>query len=340
MDRQHPRRTLLVLVGVCAVTVLLIAGCTTTSKAPSTTTGPTPSVTATKAPDISGIVSDWVGSKHSGVIAVDEAFCKQCHDGAVYANKTKNPAFKPTFPVATDCRVCHTGQGQAIRMAGQVSLSATSAPVSGGQGAVCMSCHTNISAPKPNDKKRGAPHNNPATDVLLAFGGIRTSGATYGSTVKHATQPDSCVACHMQKNTLGVPTHTFKVEGVAVCTKCHPEITAPDLKAKADFDGNGTAEGLQEEVKGLTKKLRSALAAQTKGGSVEDFQGNIVFVSKTATMTGSAFSDKAYNAGYNVILVEKDKSWGIHNPQFVVNLLQQSYKDLTGKEIPGAAAFN
>ena len=214
MDRHYPRYVLMALAGVIAITALM-AGCTTSSQAPSTTatTTPTPSATATKAPDISGIVNDWVGSKHSGVITVDEAFCKQCHDGAVYAS---NPTPAPAFPVATDCRVCHTGKGQAIRMAGQVSLSATVGPVSGGQGAVCMSCHTNISAPKPNDPKRGAPHNNPATDVLLAFGGIRSPGVTYGSTVKHATQPDSCVTCHMQKNAQGVPTHTFKVQGVVV----------------------------------------------------------------------------------------------------------------------------
>jgi Doubled CXXCH motif (Paired_CXXCH_1) len=341
MDRHHSRHMLMALAGVVAV-ALLSAGCTTSSQAPSTTTTttvPAPSATTTKAPDISGIVTDWVGSKHSDVVTVDEVFCKQCHDGAVYAS---NPKPAPAFPVATDCRVCHTGKGQAIRMAGQVSLSATSAPVTGGQGAVCMSCHTNIAAPKPNDPKRGAPHNNPAADVLLAFGGIRSVGATYGSTVKHATQPDSCVTCHMQKDSHGVPTHTFKVQGVVVCNNnnCHPGISGPDVLAKADFDGNGTVQGLQEEVQGLDKKLRAALAAQTKGGSVEDFRGNIVFVSKTTTMTGSAFSDKVYNAGYNVILVEKDKSWGIHNPQFVVNLLQQSYKDLTGKEIPGAAPFN
>lgn len=335
MDRYHPRRTLLALVGVIAAASLLTAGCTTTSKAPSTT----PSKAAAKAPDISGIVGDWVGSKHSGVIAVDEAFCKKCHDGAVFANKTTSPTSESDFPVATDCRVCHTGQGQEIRTAGKVTLPALGGSVTGGQGAVCMSCHTNISAPTSNDKNRGAPHNNPAADVLIAFGGIRTSGATYGSTLKHATQPDTCVTCHMQKNAQGVATHTFKVQGVQACTKCHPGITGPDIKAKADFDGNGTVEGLQQEVQGLVKIVRAQLALQTNGGSVEDFQGNIVFASKTATMTGAAFSDKAYNAGYNVILVEKDKSWGVHNPRFVVDLLQQSYKDLTGKQVPGAAPF-
>lgn len=342
MDRHHPRYMMLALVGVIAVAPLLVAGCTRTSQTPSTATTTTPSTTATKAPDISGIVGDWVGSKHSGVItfAAEEAFCTQCHDGGAFANKIKDPKqLKRDFPVATDCRVCHTGQGREIRKAGQVSLLSTSGPVTGGQGAVCMSCHTNLSPPKSNDTSRGAPHNSPVADVLLAFGGIRSSGGTYGSTVRHATQPDACVTCHMQDNAQGVPTHTFKVESVGVCTKCHPGITGPDLKAKADFDGNGTVEGLQEEVQGLVKNLRSALASETKGGSVEDSKGNIVFASKGTTMTGSAFSDKAYNAGYNVILVEKDKSWGVHNPRFVVDLLQQSYKDLAGKEIPGAAPF-
>jgi hypothetical protein len=43
-------------------------------------------------------------------------------------------------------------------------------------------------------------------------------------------------------------------------------------------------------------------------------------------------------AGYNWVFVEDDKSTGIHNPFYCVQLLQQAYNHLTG-EFPKNAAI-
>jgi len=45
---------------------------------------------------------------------------------------------------------------------------------------------------------------------------------------------------------------------------------------------------------------------------------------------------KIYNALYNIFLVEDEGSFGIHNPVYAVQLLQKSYKDLAGSDVPGA----
>ena len=37
----------------------------------------------------------------------------------------------------------------------------------------------------------------------------------------------------------------------AACKNCHGDVKDFNLKAKADYDGNGKVEGVQDEVKGL-----------------------------------------------------------------------------------------
>ncbi len=41
-------------------------------------------------------------------------------------------------------------------------------------------------------------------------------------------------------------------------------------------------------------------------------------------------------AGGNYAFVEEDQSHGIHNPDYAVQLLQQSYEYLTGNPVPSA----
>ena len=45
---------------------------------------------------------------------------------------------------------------------------------------------------------------------------------------------------------------------------------------------------------------------------------------------------KQREAGYNLAFVEDDKSHGVHNPEYCIQLLQQSYNHLTGTDVPNA----
>ncbi|RMH72910.1 MAG: hypothetical protein D6675_03640, partial [Gemmatimonadetes bacterium] len=48
-------------------------------------------------------------------------------------------------------------------------------------------------------------------------------------------------------------------------------------------------------------------------------------------------SDRIHReAGYNMVYLHDDKSHGIHNPDYAVQLLQQSYRYLTGTNVPNA----
>jgi hypothetical protein len=99
--------------------------------------------------------------------------------------------------------------------------------------------------------------------------------------------------------------------------------------AVADFDGNGQIQGIQTEVDGLLELLEEALIADGLAiDDTTDIFGALGDITKSTV--------KQRTAGYNLAFVEEDKSHGVHNPDYAIQLLQQSYKHLTGNDVPGA----
>ncbi|MEJ2055414.1 MAG: T9SS type A sorting domain-containing protein [Calditrichaceae bacterium] len=82
------------------------------------------------------------------------------------------------------------------------------------------------------------------------------------------------------------------------------------MDGDADHDGDGVAEGLQEEVEGMLHELGMMLPP-TANDSV-DISGRYIYTQTEA------------KAAYNWFAVEEDRSGGIHNPAFVVSLLKVS----------------
>ena len=164
--------------------------------------------------------------------------------------------------------------------------------------------------------------------------------------------PGPCVVCHMwpnldrkSPNYMKVGSHTFntstpdgKFQYGTSCKECHGEVKNFNLKAKADYDGNGKVEGVQDEVKGLLDVLWKAL--QAKGLQKLDQGYPYARLPKDA-------DDKIKNAWYNYRYVY-GVMWGegaqgnqgaaaaIHNFNRSVALLQLSYKDLTGQNVSNA----
>ena len=174
------------------------------------------------------------------------------------------------------------------------------------------------------------------------------------NTAKQGNVPGACVACHMyptiedakDPNFHKVGSHSFntvspdgKFDYTAACKTCHSTIKDDyNLTAKADYDGNGKTEGVQNEVKGLLDVLFKAL---TDNG-VKKVDTGYPYMQ----MPQDA-SDKIKNAVYNFRTVYgvmwgangaggEGKAQAVHNFKRSVTLLQLSYKDLTGKDVPGA----
>ncbi len=199
-----------------------------------------------------------------------------------------------------------------------------------------------------------APIPNPAaaTDPAAAKWLYTSPSATSGNI------PGPCVTCHMtggladakDPNYMQVGEHSFNMTSVdgkfdygAACKSCHGDVKDFNLKAKADYDGNGKVEGDQDEVKGLLTVLWKGL--ETKGLKKIDTGYPYATVPKNADGTTDP---KIANAWYNFRYVYgvmwgtdtgnggEGKAAAIHNFKRSVSLLQLSIKDLTGSLPSGA----
>jgi hypothetical protein len=113
------------------------------------------------------------------------------------------------------------------------------------------------------------------------------------------------------------------------------------MKAKADYDGNGKVEGVQDEVKGLLGVLWKALEAK----GVKKVDTGYPYATLPKDASGQT-DDKIDNAFFNYRTVygvmwgtgadgkptpgQEGKAQAIHNFKRTVALLQLSLKDLTG----------
>lgn len=313
------------------VAVLMLAGC---PARPGQVQPPPPPPEL----DITALVEQWAAADHANILMLPAGRdgCVSCHDGGAYAEGlTEQAQLERDFFISIDCRACHTGRGRELLAAGTVSIP-TQENVRAGLGAQCLSCHNERRAPDIADENRGAPHRSSQAGMFTATGGIRADAFNYGSTTAHATLEDTCVACHMTETRQGFRSHTFAVDDVqAACARCHQNIADVNLPARADYDGDGNVEGFQYEVQGLLDLLKATVVEELAGGTFESAGGRVVF--KNAAGADVQVPNELYQAAYNHLLASQDGSLGIHNPLFTVQLLQQSYRMLTGENVPNAS---
>ena len=98
-----------------------------------------------------------------------------------------------------------------------------------------------------------------------------------------------------------------------------------DVKAGADWDGDGAIETVQEEVVGLLERLinkRGTGLLQTMKSPLYDAKGGFIMNNKTAQPI------EVVAALYNYKFVLEDASKGVHNTKYAVQLLMDSIKAL------------
>ncbi len=107
---------------------------------------------------------------------------------------------------------------------------------------------------------------------------------------------------------------------------CHATgtVTTYNRTAYGDYDGDGTVEGVQDEVQGLLDILAAELP--------KNDDGNI----PSSGIDKMGLTENQLRALWNYTLINNDGSLGIHNTAFAVQVLQKTYKQLTGEDVPGA----
>jgi hypothetical protein len=173
-----------------------------------------------------------------------------------------------------------------------------------------------------------------------AFGGGAVTAWTVTSVVKHNT---------------------------AACTQCHATALDFQMAARADYDGDATIESVQDEIAGLRTSVAAAIDARlvsligagtfhtiangrvrynrNGSGTLRTFPGPSVTASDNPDIAWTSLTSAQqaewqtlYAAAYNIVFVTNDKSEGIHNTGYAVNLLQSSYQAVTGTAIGAAFA--
>jgi hypothetical protein len=306
--------------------------------------------------------TEWLMSPHNyDRYAHTSGSCGGCHDGVGAAIRLSNGA--AAYPLSSFyrsgsiaerpdtsvydyqnvvCQTCHDphaddNPGQ-IRTMADVPLTTANgeSPIisDGGVGKLCMHCHHARNAPEahiPEGDDHFGPHASPQADVMngsTGYHAVATAGFEWASP-SHLLVQNSCKTCHLPTAEFGAGPggaastgHEF-IPKVEACEPCHGVILSfRDIPASGDFDGNGTIEGLQDEVEGLLHLLEAALVADgldTLGVGTADALGDTL----RSTLTQR-------EAGWNWVFIEDDKSLGIHNPDYAVQLLQQSYLYFTG----------
>jgi len=293
---------------------------------------------------------DWSQSSRSA--------CRQCHTGNGFIDHAaglppaqQNGAFR-----VVDCVVCHAPHGRPqdellLRIYDDVTLP-TEGPdetlTGKGAMAICMSCHNGRRAP---DDGSLTPHYMLGAVMLEGL-----NGNDFGYTLvnsQHTNVGATCMDCHMSAGPAeGQPGHgklgghtfnmkvhdagdpDFGAENLSGCNAaaCHGgtgPLTTLNRMAYGDYDGNGTVEGVQDEVQGLMNLGEAALEAK---GAVHLTGYPYWDLSGVDPADDPLVRDAVWNWEY----VKNSGDLGIKNTAYAVGLLQVTYLALTGADVPDA----
>lgn len=281
------------------------------------------------------IFAEWEKSAHNNhpdLVEFGRAPCVNCHSAQGYVNVVfkENANFAvPAHLEGQTCAACHNPH--SAKNEGQLRFVGTSKLPSGevinvGLAANCANCHNQRRVPSDIEGQvtkafgRG-PHEGTSSEMLAGTDAWEFPGKGYyfPSSPHKDVVTDACVTCHMKPTANAQPMHAMEPQ-LAACKTCHGDVANFAIKAKADYDGNGKVEAVEHEVEGLLELVQGVLPPTTSGW-VND---------KKLDTEGKR------GAAYNWLFVERDWSKGIHNTLYAVALLQASYKEVTGNDVPNA----
>lgn len=294
--------------------------------------------------------TQWKVSKHANPDAeYTRSSCAPCHNGKGFIQFVEGGKVgleenvDANYDIA--CATCHdphdaTNVNQLRTL--QSTLGNGEEVTQGGKGTLCMNCHKSrrngpeyVDEYLDNLSSHYGPHHGPQADVLHATNYAWADVEMPSSPHLQDTE-DACVTCHMYEGSesgheVTAGMHSFAMvdqegnDNVESCEPCHGNIGESFTDKKyyingdADHDGNGVAEGLQLEVYGLLDTL--ALILQPYG------EADVVVNDSSITYIEAA-------AAYNYMIIEEDRSLGIHNPKFAVALLQTSIQSVRDEASP------
>ena len=218
-------------------------------------------------------------------------------------SQVKQGVTNPTMP---NCRTCHqihttyTEADWALTTRSAVQFVATGGTFAKDASNICANCHQPRMAPPAAgsgdvnvNSVRWGPHHGVQGTSLIGVGGY---GVDASPSIHYSSTKDACVTCHMNNG-----RHEME-PALEACLTCHPGAT--------DFDING----VQTEIKGLVTELKGLL--ETKGLLKDDLA------------VPGTYPESQAGALWNYLGVTEDSSFGVHNPNYLRELLQSAIASL------------
>ncbi|MBI2892217.1 MAG: carboxypeptidase regulatory-like domain-containing protein [Deltaproteobacteria bacterium] len=264
------------------------------------------------------------------------------------------------------CVACHDVKSdlpRMLRVRGVEHIpSMGTTPIDAGASAVCLRCHNSQVDPTDPETmaRRLAPMQGAQSDVFYG------SGATEArdELPQHASVA-VCTDCHMKAPAAGLEGaaggHTFLVRArggranLAACSGCHEEVDDFDVEALGDWDGDGSVESGRAEYRGLVAVVQEALAGAIDTAAIIDCTGGARAVwfsevdARIVLVDGAGeplvdcdgwplvFADDQlalHRVAFDLLLLERDGSEGLHAPRFAARVLQLAATELLGDAVP------
>lgn len=288
----------------------------------------------------------WANSKHGSGDNINRnrnnssrySACERCHTSEGFLAQISGVPADGEHFTSISCFTCHqphTNGNMELRAASPVTL-ANGAVFDYGEANLCANCHQsrqNVETYVVDDVELSGhwgPHHSDQSDILAGTGGYEYAGYQYFSSAHTEVLKNGCIDCHMggsQANLVGGHTWNMRNEEEDLqllygcnadgCHGSRGEITDINRTANSDFDGDGTIEGVQDEIAGLQHELATLLvAAHLMEGDEED--GYEPMDARIVSEADSA------GAVYNYMVVAEERSGGIHNTQYAVGLLRSA----------------
>lgn len=249
------------------------------------------------------------------------------------------------------CTTCHQADYSLRQVASTPMLPAGFRAIGVGLGAQCMLCHNSRNGAaiwnQADPGRYTAPHVAAQADVLM---GKNSYFLDYGNNFisPHASfTGDSCVTCHVR---FSKEPHTFKVDPVAVCSRCHgAEMNASRVQGSTKAQLSELERTIKAKIMAAKERIRVVRAWDPKS---DDYTENVAVdpaaivsvdlqeihgqqgvklnlsggrslyaelggLKDASGRPSFATSDPVVRAGWNYYLIHGDGSFGVHNPRFV-----------------------
>ena len=287
--------------------------------------------------------------------------CQKCHtnEGFIAFTQKGEPDPKdfvaePSQPGCFTCHMPHEKGDFSLRTIAPVRLE-NGKVFDVGHGNLCASCHkatadaSKAVAPMPANKifPFWGSHHGPQADITMGTNAYEFPGKTYGSSAHKDIMNDGCISCHMSLPTgraglsMEIGGHSFMIEGdvhevntlnVSACISCHrdaaqvPGKNVLNIMAQEDYDHNGKKEPFQVEVQGLLDRFVNKSGTgllQKLNPPFYKPDGSFNFVRSDAVRPLVEVA-----AFYNYRMISDDRSRGIHNTKYVIQVLYDTIQAL------------